>query len=60
MSGTAILILAAALYFLPAINAATRRHHNTAAVVCLNIFLGWTLVGWVVALTWSFTRPARA
>lgn len=42
-------------YFLPSIIAFTRKHHNSAAILILNIFLGWTLIGWIIALVWSFT-----
>jgi hypothetical protein len=44
------LLFAFALYFLPAIVAAARRTHNSTAILLLNVFLGWTLIGWVVAL----------
>lgn len=42
-----------ALYFLPTIIALARRRHNTLAIFLLNFFLGWTFVGWVVALVWA-------
>ena len=42
-------------YFVPAINAKSRHHKNTAAIVALNLLLGWTLIGWVVAMVWSLT-----
>jgi hypothetical protein len=44
------LIFSFAFYFLPAIIAAVRHTHNAAAVLLLNLFLGWTVIGWVVAL----------
>ena len=44
------LILAIAFYFVPAIVAAARHTHNTVAILLINIFFGWTLIGWVVAL----------
>jgi hypothetical protein len=44
------LILSVALYFLPAIIAAVRHTHNATAILLLNLFLGWTVVGWFVAL----------
>jgi hypothetical protein len=44
------LLVAIALYFLPAIIAAARHTHNATAILLLNIFLGWTLIGWFVAL----------
>lgn len=45
------------LYFTPAIIAIVRSHRQTTAIVLLNLFLGWTLIGWVVALVWSVTQP---
>lgn len=61
MSDSMTLVLLA-LYFFPAIIAALRRHRNQNAILVLNLFLGWTLLGWVVALIWSATaqdKPAR-
>ena len=47
------------LYFLPAIVAAARGMDKQAAVIVLNIFLGWTLIGWVVALCWAGSGETR-
>jgi hypothetical protein len=44
-----------ALYFIPAIVAGIRHHRNEMAIFMLNLFLGWTLVGWVAALVWACT-----
>lgn len=44
------LLIAAGLYFLPAIVAAARQTHNATGILLLNIFLGWTGIGWIVAL----------
>ncbi len=41
------------LYFLPAIIAAVRSKRDTLAIFLLNLFLGWTFVGWIVALVWA-------
>jgi hypothetical protein len=41
------------MYFLPSILAFARGKRDTAAIVLLNIFLGWTMIGWVVALVWA-------
>ena len=56
-NATAALLGAALfmLYFLPIWVAYARKHHNTAAIGALNLFLGWTFLGWVGALIWSFT-----
>lgn len=52
-----ILIAGAVLYFAPGLNASLARHHNAAAIWALNILLGWTVLGWIAAMVWSFTAP---
>jgi Superinfection immunity protein len=47
------LLFGIALYFLPAIIAAARHTHNATAILLLNIFLGWTGIGWIVVLIMS-------
>jgi len=44
----AFLIL---LYFLPAIIGRDKR--DAAGIFLLNLFLGWTVIGWVIALIWA-------
>lgn len=52
------LAVAAAVYFLPWIVARGRAHPNSLAIFMLNLFLGWTFLGWVIALVWACTsRP---
>jgi hypothetical protein len=41
------------VYFLPTILAFARNKRDTAAILLLNLFLGWTMIGWVVALVWA-------
>lgn len=43
-------------YFLPSIVASSRKHHSAGSVFVLNLFLGWTFIGWVVALAWACGR----
>ena len=43
------------VYFLPGLIGLVRRHRDGNAITALNLFLGWTFVGWVVALCWSLT-----
>ena len=44
------LILLVALYFLPIIVGAVRHVRDLGSVVVINFFLGWTIIGWVIAL----------
>ena len=52
------LAFSLALLFLPTLVANSRRHPNTLAIFMVNLFFGWTFIGWVVSLIWACTRPA--
>jgi hypothetical protein len=51
------LIGIVALYFLPSIIAHKKR--NKSAIVALNLLLGWTVLGWVIALVWALTSDPK-
>ena len=60
MESIVILILAFVAYFLPSIIAIDiREHQSRKAIFVVNLFLGWTLLGWIVALAWSLTNPTQ-
>ena len=44
------------LYFLPAIIAYSRSKRDAGAILVLNIFLGWTAIGWIIALVWALKQ----
>ena len=46
-------------YMLPWAIAATRNKSNTAAIALINLLLGWSLVGWVVALVMSVSSEPQ-
>jgi hypothetical protein len=41
------------VYFLPTMVAFLRDRHDKLSVFLLNFFLGWSLIGWVIALVWA-------
>jgi Superinfection immunity protein len=45
-----VVIIVVGVYFLPTIVAVARKVTNQGSVAVINFFLGWTLIGWVVAL----------
>jgi len=55
--GFLMLSLLGIIYFLPTIIGWKKR--NIASIMLLNLFLGWTFVGWVIAIVWaaSHERP---
>jgi hypothetical protein len=48
-----MLTVGSLIYFLPSIIALCRGHLSTFAIFLLNLLLGWTLIGWIVAFIWS-------
>jgi hypothetical protein len=47
-----------ALFFLPVVIAIARHHPSAPWIALLDLFLGWTLLGWLGALVWSLTPVA--
>lgn len=50
-----VLIIVLLIYFIPLVVAVGRRHKNAVPIFIVNIFLGWTFIGWFGALVWAFT-----
>ena len=59
MEALVALIFILVFYFLPTIVGASRGKRNAGAIFAMNLFLGWTVLGWVMALVWALTydRP---
>jgi hypothetical protein len=53
-----LLLLLSIVYFLPTM-VAVARSRAVGPVFLLNLFLGWTLLGWVAALVWSATENTQ-
>jgi Superinfection immunity protein/zinc-ribbon domain len=56
-TGPLFFIFAPCLYMLPTIEAYLQKSNNITSISLVNIFLGWTLVGWVVSIAWAFKKP---
>lgn len=48
-----LFVLITGAYFIPTIVAYVRKVTNVGSVFVINLFLGWTFVGWIVALAMS-------
>lgn len=53
------LLVAGCVYLLPSVVAASTRHRHTVAIVALNVLLGWTIAGWLIAFVWALVNPVR-
>jgi Superinfection immunity protein len=47
-------------WWFPYFVALGRHHHNRGAIGVLNLFTGWTAIGWIIALVWACTAVHRA
>jgi len=54
-----LAIISLVIYFFPSIIAVGRGHHNKLAIFLLNLFLGWSILGWVGSLVWAATQVRR-
>lgn len=50
---TMTIIAAMLLYFVPTIQAYKAKHKQRGAIFILNIFLGCTGAGWLLAMIWA-------
>jgi hypothetical protein len=51
---------ALALLFLPTLIAKSRNHSNTLPIFLVNLFFGWTFIGWVISFVWACMRPTQS
>ncbi len=54
-----LLIPFGAIHFLPTIIAALRHSRSVVGIFLLNLFLGWTVIGWIVALVWALRSEPK-
>ncbi len=51
-----LFILALMIYFLPSFIAFKRHHASRYGILIINLFFGWTFLGWVISLAWSVSK----
>ncbi|MEW7291479.1 superinfection immunity protein [Aquimarina sp. 2304DJ70-9] len=54
-----MIIVGICFYFIPSIIALLRMKKNLVAIIALNFFLGWSLIGWVISLVWSLSSDSK-
>lgn len=54
-----MVIVGICFYFIPSIIAVLRMKKNMIAILALNFFLGWSLIGWVISLVWSLSSDSK-
>lgn len=56
----ALVLIVLAMYWLPSIIGYYRRTPHIFSVVVTNALLGWTVVGWLVAMSMAARGPAAS
>jgi hypothetical protein len=56
--GGLLLLILGAVYVIPAIVAQSRRHRQRLAITVLNVFAGWTVIGWPACSVLAGTSAA--
>mgnify|MGYP001392108443 CR=1 FL=1 len=55
-AGTIIWIIILWVYFLPTLIAWKNSHRQLSAIFALNLFLGWSGLGWLACLIWALLK----
>ena len=56
----ALILVGIVVYVLPCYIALERQHHLRRLICAIDILLGWTVVGWVVALAMSLSGVRKS
>jgi hypothetical protein len=47
------------VYFLPTLVALARRNPDVQSVFLINVWLAWTIIGWITAMGWALDRKGK-
>ena len=54
------VLLCCTIYWIPSGIAVLRQRTNVGPIIVINTFLGWTLIGFVIALSWAVATDTEA
>jgi hypothetical protein len=54
-----LFLVSLGIYFVPLFIASIRKHEQIVALGALNVLLGWTFVGWALAIVWALMNPRQ-
>lgn len=43
------------IYMVPTLIAIVRKHEKVGLIGVTNVFVGWTVIGWIAAMVWTFS-----
>jgi len=54
-----VLLIIVVVYFIPSMMAYSMNKKDRFSILALNIFLGWTIAGWIGAFIWSLWEEKK-
>ena len=60
LTGVIGVIVLVSCYFMPTIVALVRDKRGTGSVALVNFFLGWMVIGWLLAIVWASSGKTRS
>lgn len=57
IGGLIIIAICIFFYFIPTVVGWRKR--NVTAIFALNLLLGWSVIGWIIALVWACTQDPQ-
>ena len=60
LTGVIGVIVLVSCYFMPTIVALVRDKRGAGGVALVNFFLGWTVIGWLLAFVWASSGKTRS
>lgn len=55
----AMVTMSACVYLTPYGVAIQRKHLYETRLLFLNLFLGWTIIGWFILFAWAWSGPTK-
>jgi hypothetical protein len=55
-----IILLFGIVYFMPWLIGLNRGVNSLIALLLVNLFLGWTVIGWIVCMIWAVAGQTRS
>lgn len=53
-------LFAVGFYFIPSIIGFSRKHTNSVGIFIVNLFFGWSLIGWIVCFIWALSSKGQS
>jgi hypothetical protein len=54
------LLLGLSIYLVPTIIAFQKKHPSKRSILFTNILIGWSVIGWILALIWCFSSDNKS